>query len=256
MYDLPELRDANQAWWEAVARHARITTELCRPSDLLAHWQKSNLVLSQTCGYPLTHALAGRVRYLATPCYGAEGCSGSSYRSAVLVQETSPMRTFADAHDRTVAINGFDSQSGCNVLRIMAAQADPQRPFFGQVFVTGGHVASIAAVQHGQADLAAIDCVTLALLRQVRPDALMRLRVLAWSPAAPALPYITSLATTDDQSVRLIEALKAAVVDEETAEIRRRLLIDHVAVLSNAAYAVIPAMRIQAEQAGLTELDS
>jgi ABC-type phosphate/phosphonate transport system substrate-binding protein len=255
MYDLPELRDATVAWWAGIARHAGVELELARPDDLPAHWTGPDLLFSQSCGYPLTHALEGRVRYLATPCYMAEGCAGPLYRSAVLVQAGSPFARFADTQGARLAINGHDSQSGCNVLRVMAAESGDARPFFGPVTVTGSHVASIAAVAEGRADLAAVDCVTLGLLRAVRPAAVRDVRVLAWSPAAPGLPYVTAADLPEQERRALLAGLRAAAADPRLAPVRRRLLIDSIQVLDPAVYAVIPGMQRRAQALGLTELD-
>ena len=257
MYDLPEVRDATDAWWAGIARHAGLSDlppRLERPMELMAHWTAPDLLFSQTCGYPLTFGLAGKVRYLATPCYAAEGCMGPSYRSAVMVRDDAAMAGLADAQGKVAAINGPDSQSGCNVLRVMAAEAGDARPFFGEIRVTGSHVASLQAVLDGRADLAAVDCVTLGLLRRHRPKALAGLRVLAWSPAAPGLPYITGLDVPDARHAALRRALKAAVADPRLASVRRALLIADIAILDPDAYAVIPGMRRRAEALGLVEL--
>ena len=254
MYDLPELADATAAWWQGIARHGGLAAELERPADLLAHWRSPDLLFSQTCGYPLTHGLAGQVRYLATPCYAAEGCHGPFYRSAILVREEAALASFADAEGARLAINSEDSQSGCNVLRVMAAETSPARPFFGAVVRTGSHLASMAAVQEGQADLVAVDAVTLALATRVRPAAVAGLRRLAWSPAAPALPYVTRPELPAAARQALIRAVQAACADPRLAAVRRELLIDGVAVLNPKAYQVIPGMHRRALALGLTEL--
>ncbi|WP_051328996.1 phosphate/phosphite/phosphonate ABC transporter substrate-binding protein [Geminicoccus roseus] len=255
MYDLPELADATAAWWDGIARHAGMAAPLVQPDDLLEHWRSPDLLFTQTCGYPLTHALEGQVRYLATPCYAAEGCAGPFYRSAVLVRAESGIQDFAEAQGACLAINGHDSQSGCNVLRVMAAEASDVRPFFGEIRRTGSHVSSVAAVQDGSADLAAVDCVTLGLLRSVRPGATRGLRVLAWSPKAPGLPYVTRKDLPDAEHRALLRGLRTAASDPRLAAARRRLLIHGIAVLDVSAYAVIPGMRRRAEALGLIELD-
>ncbi|WP_159713800.1 phosphate/phosphite/phosphonate ABC transporter substrate-binding protein [Geminicoccus flavidas] len=254
MYDLPELADATAAWWQGIARHGGFAAALERPADLQAHWRSPNLLFSQTCGYPLTHGLAGQVRYLATPCYAAEGCHGPFYRSAILVREDAALASFTDAEGAKLAINSEDSQSGCNVLRVMAAETSAARPFFGAVVRTGGHLASMAAVQEGQADLAAIDAVTLALAARARPAAVAGLRRLAWSPAAPALPYITRPGLPTAVRQALVRAIQAACADPRLAAVRQELLIDGVAVLNPEAYQVIPGMHRRAHALGMTEL--
>jgi len=44
-------------------------------------WLREDLLLSQTCGYPLVKALAGRVQLVATPVFSVDGCAGGDYRS-------------------------------------------------------------------------------------------------------------------------------------------------------------------------------
>jgi ABC-type phosphate/phosphonate transport system substrate-binding protein len=62
------------------------------------------------------------------------------------------------------AVNGRESHSGMNALRALVAPASHAGRFFAEVKVTGTHAASIAMVQSSAADIAAIDCVTHALI--------------------------------------------------------------------------------------------
>lgn len=48
--------------------------------DLLAHWQQPNLILSQTCGYPLMTQLP-EVQVVGCFHYRVPGCEGIHYRS-------------------------------------------------------------------------------------------------------------------------------------------------------------------------------
>ncbi|HTJ90442.1 MAG TPA: PhnD/SsuA/transferrin family substrate-binding protein [Acidocella sp.] len=86
------------------------------------------------------------------------------------------MRNLTELRGGICAINAIDSHSGMNVLRAELASCSPPTPFFAEVRVTGGHAASLAAIQKGEADVAAIDCVTFALLARWRPDAVSGLR--------------------------------------------------------------------------------
>ncbi len=87
MYDLPEIREATEAWWQGIARAFRRAAVREVPHWLswqLAPWQlwrHPALLFAQTCGYPLTHGLDGQVRLIATPCHAADGCCGPTYRS-------------------------------------------------------------------------------------------------------------------------------------------------------------------------------
>jgi hypothetical protein len=73
MYDLPGLAEVHAAWWAGLARHLRAAGLAEVPTalsglDTAALWSHPELLLAQTCGYPLTHGYAGQLRVVATPC--------------------------------------------------------------------------------------------------------------------------------------------------------------------------------------------
>lgn len=242
MYDLPELREATDAWWQGLARAFRDEGVADVPGALdrrVAHrevWLLPDLLFSQTCGYPLMHALAGRVKLLATPCYQAAGCDGPSYCSLIIVGADNSAENVAALRGSRCAINSPDSHSGANALRALVAGHAEQGRFFGRVVVSGGHGASLALVASGEADVAAIDCVTHALLRQYRPDALAGTRVLCRTPSAPGLPYITHGAADDDLVRRLQAGVARAFADPDLADIRAALRLAGAAELPLSAY--------------------
>ncbi|MBC7682504.1 MAG: PhnD/SsuA/transferrin family substrate-binding protein, partial [Ferruginibacter sp.] len=163
---------ANAELWQCVADQLNIASmpaALAQPADLLAHWLDPELLLSQTCGYPLTHALAGRVQLVGAFRYSAPGCDGLRYRSQLVCRSADAGLPLAGFRGRTVAYNSEDSQSGYNSLRALVAPLARNGTFFGHAVVTGSHRASVETLRSGQVDLAAIDCVTLALLRRDHP---------------------------------------------------------------------------------------
>lgn len=242
MYDFPEIRRDHDRLWQAVSTRlaaagcARLPEFLEHEPKLPQAWLDPGLLLSQTCGYPLVTALAGRVRLLATPCYAAGGCDGPRYRSWLVARHSDGAAGLADFHGRTVVINSTDSLSGCKVLEMLVGgELDA---YFGAVRTSGGHANSLVMVRAGTADLAAIDCVTWALLERHRPLALEGLAIVGEGPSLPALPYITSLATTDEELDALRGALQAAA-GENPHGAARRLLIENFAVASLAKYQAI-----------------
>ncbi|MGP1394812.1 MAG: phosphate/phosphite/phosphonate ABC transporter substrate-binding protein [Inquilinaceae bacterium] len=232
MYDLPELRAATDAWWAGLATEFRragvdaVPDRLTRSPDPQDDWGDPDLLFSQTCGFPLTHAFAGRLTPLATPCHAAPGCDGPLYRSAVVARADRPDRTIGGFRGAVAAVNGFESQSGWNALAALVSPlADASGAFFGAVRVTGSHAASLAALTEGVADIAAVDCVTLALLARHRPAAVAGLVRVAWTDAAPALPYVTRSDAHPDLVGRLKAGLAAAMEDPALADARAALLI-------------------------------
>jgi len=254
MYDVPAARTATDRWWRGLARHLRGAGVAAVPESLsrepVPAWTDPALLFSQTCGYPLTHALAGRVQLLGTPVYRAPGCHGWRYASALVVSAESTARGLVDLRGGVCAFNAPDSHSGYNVLRRMVAPLAGGDTFFGGLLETGAHRASIAAVGEGRADLCAVDCVTHALLVRHDPVALHGTRVLDFSPAAPGLPYIAGPSVAGETCRRMCRALDAAVADPGLADVRAALLIEGVETVPTAAYEDIVTMEREAAELG------
>ena len=92
MYDFPELRDAHDAFWRALAARLvaagvrDVPPELTRDVGHADVWRDPSLLFAQGCEYPLAKSFADRVRLVATPMYSAAGCEGARYRSALVVR--------------------------------------------------------------------------------------------------------------------------------------------------------------------------
>jgi len=242
MYDLPELQAANDALWAAIAERliaqgvADAPDRLTRGAPLEAVWTDPDLLLGQTCGYPLVASLGARVRVVATPRYSAPGCDGALYRSALVVRANDPATRLADLRGRRAAVNDWASNSGMNLLRAEIAPLAQGALFFGAVTISGGHAASVAAVAGGEADLAAIDCITWSHLQRLRPDATSALRVLGWTKATPGLPLITAATRDDAGLAALRQALTDVARDCALDAVRAALMIDGFETLPAAAY--------------------
>ena len=87
--------------------------------------------------------------------------------------------------------------------------------------------------------MAAVDCVTFALLQQEVPEETAGLRVLARTASAPGLPLITRLKATDQEVAALRRGLVAAVADATLEPLRSRLLVTALEVLPEDAYGQI-----------------
>jgi len=244
---------ATEALWRCVANQLHISGvphTLVHPTDLLEHWLNPALLLSQTCGYPLTHALAGQVQLVGSFIYTAPGCDGLRYRSQLVCRSADAGLPLEGFRDRTVAYNSPDSQSGYNSLRALVAPLARNGTFFGKAVVTGSHRASVDRVRNGQADLAAIDCVTLALLQRDHPAAVYGVQVCGHTDSAPGLPLITALQTPAEVVLALRQALHYAMHDQAMAEVRATLLIQDFSELPLSDYGAITHMEMRANRAG------
>lgn len=260
MYDLPEVERATNAFWTGLARGFRreglddVPPTLNREGSRMDHWTAPDLLFSQACGYPLTHEFAGRLQLVATPCYDAPGCGGPSYRSLVVVREDAEARDLADLRGTVAVVNSEDSQSGYSALRALVAPLSRRGRFFGNVRISGSHAASLDMVASGDADVAAIDCVTHALLERYRADALSGTRVLTRTATAPGLPYVTAAGTAPDVLRRLQAGLFNALAAPDLASAREALLLVDAEVLPLSAYGRIEAMEESARAAGYPRL--
>ncbi len=260
MYDLPEIRPATDAWWEGLARHLRaaglndVPDRLDRSRTADDVCADPGLVLTQTCGYPLTHALSDRVRVIGAPSYDAPGCSGALYRSLLVVAENNPAVGLEDLRGGRAAVNNFTSHSGFNAFRAAIAALAEDGRFFSNVILSGGHRPSIDLVGRGEADVCTVDCVTHALIAAHAPSELAGTRVLGETEAAPGLPYVTAAVASDDDHRRLTDGVLAAAADPVLGGVRAELLIDGFEVLSRSAYGVIVEMERRAAELGAADV--
>jgi ABC-type phosphate/phosphonate transport system substrate-binding protein len=122
------------------------------------------------------------------------------------------------------------------------------------VIKSGAHRRSLAMVKAGEADVAAIDCVTFALIARAAPAEVQGIRVLYASAAAPGLPYVTAKRTASADVERLRAGIAAAFADPALGATRATLRLDGCEFLPLSAYDVIPAMESAAIAAGYPHL--
>jgi ABC-type phosphate/phosphonate transport system substrate-binding protein len=231
MYDFPELRADNDALWAALSESLAaaglvgVPGGLTRGSRHFDLWRDPNLLLAQACEYPLATDCAGAMQLVATPRYTAEGCDGALYRSAIVVRRYEPADTLADMRGLRCAINEWSSNSGMNLLRAAVAPLAAGKDFFESVELSGSHRRSIEMVADGEADLAAIDCVSWAHLQRFAPERTGALRVLDWTEPSPSLPFITAAGTDSSTLHALRSALADIVTDPALRDVRQRLLL-------------------------------
>jgi ABC-type phosphate/phosphonate transport system substrate-binding protein len=233
MYMRAELAPAFHALW-ALARDRLRAQGIDVPdaltpveTDLLGFWQRPDLLLSQTCGYPFRHFLKDRVTLVGTPDFALPDCPPGFYRSAIVVQADDPRESLADHGQSLFACNDIHSQSGYAAPLVEASRHGVR---FGQMVLTGSHLASARMVAERKADLAGIDAVSWRNMVRFDPWT-SRLRVLCWTTPTPGLPLVTA-------APQLAPALAAAVTDAI-----RALQPDHRDLLGLQGLVAIPAER-------------
>lgn len=221
MYDWPERRGAIDALWSRLAISLRVhgfeaPDRLTRSDDPHDLWSSPDLLLGETCSYPLETTLRGRVRYVATPVHDAPGCGQGTYRSVLIARApgedmappVTPDAVLPTQLPQRFAANAPDSMSG-----YVALARDLETlglPMPAPSLWTGSHRASVQAVADGEADCATIDCVTWRIARRHEPSA-RNVHVVGWTAGRPGLPLITNSTMTDEDLTRLRKAVAAVM---------------------------------------------
>ncbi len=233
MYDTGSARVANDLLWHAWSERLRergligpdsVALERSRSAEDV--WRDPNLLLAQACSLPWALGLERVCRIFALPCYSAPGCESETYRSAIVARADAAGESLADFDGATVAVNGVRSHSGHTSLVWALGMEGLPMPFFSRAKVSGTHAESLRMVAEGRADLAAIDCVTLAIQEADRNTHLDGLRRLSWTPPAPSLPLITSANREPSLDDQLYETLVEALSDEANRSVRDTLFLE------------------------------
>ncbi|AMZ69778.1 MULTISPECIES: phosphate/phosphite/phosphonate ABC transporter substrate-binding protein [Pseudomonas] len=234
MYLAPaRVLQAQDAWLQRILEILGERREQKQIVDPVSHWLSPDLLLSQTCGYPLVTSLRGKVRLIGRPSYELAHGSGGEHCSLLLCRADSPVTDLADLQGSHGLINARDSNSGMNLLRhTLAGISD--RGFFSKLTFTGSHRESMRRLKKGEGDLASIDSVTYDYLARDHSDEIEGLRILARSVRSPCLPYITSIRRTATQADSIRRAMNEAL--SQLPEISRDLAIREVLPASEADY--------------------
>lgn len=256
MYNIapPETAALGEALCELLAARGLPAQQMWPQSELLAHWQSDDVLLSQTCGYPLMTQLPD-VQLVGCFHYLAPGCEGFRYRSLLVTRDEERGTSLADFRGRRAVCNSADSQSGYNVLRYLVSQLAGEGRFFAEApQFSGSHRQSLLALHNRTADIAAIDCVTYALLQRLQPSLLRGLRVVAQSPLAPGLPLITAQQSSAATLASLREALQQLVSDARFHKTCAAALIGGFSVVTRQDYSLLLRWRDEAAARGVTQL--
>ena len=217
MYDFPEIADHTNNWYRSILQNVKdvhdIPVYLSRDGTSLDDaGEKNTLFIGQTCGWPLV-LNTKRLKVVGIPIYNAKGCSLHFYRSAIIVQKNSGIQSLTDLQQYSttnkfkIAVNSRNSCSGCLLLAATLGADILDRSTF---LYTGAHERSVTSVSVGESDLSAIDCVSFELLAKHRPDHVKNVRVIGYTLAAPALPYVTSIHASNAAVSELSAALQLA----------------------------------------------
>jgi ABC-type phosphate/phosphonate transport system substrate-binding protein len=253
MYTAPEpIRLANERWISRILEHLGHSRLNAARLSLPELWLSPDLLLTQTCGYPLMTLLRGQARIVGRPRYELPDASAGNHCSLILSRADDNRRTLADFRGSRGVINSDDSNSGMNLLRQRLAPLQRDGQFFATVGISGAHRESLRWLRDGQADLAAIDSVTYAYLAQHAPEEVSGLRVVARSALSPTLPFITVATATDEQIEQLRRVMNQAL--RELPDVAQTLGLPEVLPASESDYRVVLDYLREAEELGYGRL--
>lgn len=213
MYVAPEqVRDASEQWLARIFELLQVTRRDAASLEGLELFRAPELLLAQTCGYPLMTQLRGQVQVIGRPRYEWRDSSAGAHCSVIVSRESDPRRALSDFKNSRGVINDLHSNSGMNLFRHQLAPLHQDGRFFASIALSGAHRQSLRRVRDGWADLASIDSVTFAYLARYAPVEVAGLRIVTRTAGAPTLPYITALSTGSDGAERIREAMNQALV--------------------------------------------
>lgn len=215
MYDWPEVRDETRAFWQGIRARVPGLPDLSHPvemEDLLAIWRDRRTVMTECCWGTVDIGMCTAQQILAQRNYdGVYGGEGIFYRSALIMRQGVP------AAPGPGAVMPQGIAGGIENLRWAANQPDSRSGWLGisqdaalsaeRVLWTGAHRVSIRAVAEGQADIAAIDCLSWQLAQAYEPAA-QGLVVVGWTAPRPGIFFTTGL----DSPPELVAALRDALL--------------------------------------------
>lgn len=253
MYVAPEpIQQANQQWLTRILERLELRRLNADHLDLPGLWLAPELLVTQTCGYPLMTQLLGQVRVIGRPRYELPHSSHGEHCSLLLTRDDNPHHALADFYNSRGVINGHDSNSGMNLLRERLAPLQRDGRFFASVGISGAHRESLRWLREDRADLAAIDSVTYDYLARFASSEVAGLRIVAHSAPSPTLPYIGPKGLSDEQVVQIRQAMNQALQD--LPQVAETLGLQEVLPASEDDYRILLDYQQQAATAGYAKL--
>ena len=220
----------------------------------LAVLRDPQLLIGHTCGYPLMRFLLDDLMPVCVPLFDVPGCDGKYYSSQIIVPAESEIQTLADCRGKIAAINGRDSNSGMNVFRHALAVLSGGKAFFSSVRETGSHYQSLVEVGNNQAQVATIDNVSFALIKDQWPELVDKVRVIGQTEPTCGLPFVAPASESDLIDTNgMIDALNIAL-SRLTEVDKKRLHLRGFEAVKLSDYDSIMKLEKAAIDAGYAEI--
>lgn len=240
MYPLAGLREPYDALWAALRDRLEtagirdIPESLEWERDLHQTWADPDLLVGNTCGWPLVTELEGRVAVIGSFDMDVPFADAGHYRSVLVAAKPIPFAEWRSRPGTVVAVNTLDSLSGWVSLAHEWGEI-PDGPL-----VTGGHLHSMRAVASGAAHVASIDAVSLEHVVRSEPMT-GGLHIVGHGPRVPTLPLVCAARHAGLVPV-LRRALADTVSDPALRDVVAALRIRGFVPLDRSAFDHLPSL--------------
>ena len=234
MYPFAHVSADHQALWAAVCSRIDGAADcVLEQGDPHPSWRRDDLLLGQTCGWPLVTQLRNDVCVVGRFDMDVPFAHDGLYRTVLIASKPLDVGEWRANPGTVCAIKDRNSRSGWVSMQ-WAWGGEPIH-----VLETGAHAESLRAVAEGRAHVASIDAVTWEHLTVARRPLVGAVHVIGHGPLVPTLPLITAPAFAHRVD-EIRAALSAAVSDPTLASALRRLHIRGFIASDYADYQHLP----------------
>ena len=168
------------------------------------HWRSPDLLLSQCCGYHIATKVQD-LEVVAVPHFDLSGgVTPGKYRSVIIKCNDMPGDRIEDFRGMVAVYNDDQSYSGHTALLDAIPKSDRGQAFFSEAKSKGSHADAVETIVEGDAQVAAIDEVSYAIMRQNNPDLIKKTTIIKTCEAAQAPPYVTSRRSRSEEEKTIL----------------------------------------------------
>lgn len=218
MYPFMQVRDATNDLWAAIRRNLGWGPDELEWNKLTPGvWHDPDLLLAQSCGWPLVAELPDSNAVVGAFDYTVPDAHDGTYRSLIVTGTDRSLDELRADPETLAAVNDHSSLSGWISF---------QNVWHGKPknFVTGAHIESCRALVAGRAQVACIDAVSFNLFEEYEPTVVEGLRIVGQGPRIPCTPIFVP-AQLAARVPALRSAFAAAMVDPALVDARAALRI-------------------------------
>ena len=199
-------------------------------------WARGDLGAVMMCGLPFSQRVPQpQIVAAPVPAYGTEPRK-AEYWSEFVCRRDSGFDTLESSFGSRIALTTHGSQSGYFAALQHLSAYRRRAPLFRELIAPAyTPQGAVSAVVSGRADLAPVDCYSLALMRQYQPDMIADLVVISQTEPRP-IPCLVASGAPDPL---LQNSLLSAHTQPHLRELLDQLLLERFVLPSAKSYRVL-----------------